>query len=515
MYFLTLYKHKNFNMKKVAILFISLLLFACKKDNHVLEFTIVHINDVYEINAMEGGKTGGMARVANLANKLREENPNTILTHGGDFLNPSLIGTLKDTTGNRIYGKQMIEVMNAMNFDLVALGNHEFDLKYPDLQKRFNESTFKWIATNTQFKNDSVLKPFYVEKNGVQENISRTAIFEFNDTDGTILKVGFFSATIPSNPKNYVDYGDLYQDAINAYNVLEPKVDITLGLTHLAFNQDKLIANSLPNVPLILGGHDHTNMLVPVGNAFISKADANAKTAYVHKITFDKKTKKTSIVSELVQINDDVGEDAQVAQIVEKWKKLMDKELKEVISNPYDIIYTATEPLDGRDTPIRSRQTNLGEIIAASMSAAFDEPIDCAFVNGGSIRIDDHLSGAITGVDIFRVLPFGGGINKVEMKGELLEHVLQYGRLKAGTGAYLQRHNASYNTNTKTWTVGGKPIQKSKTYTVVLTDYLLLGLDIPFLKSGAKGLLKVTQNKPKDLASDVRKVVIIYMKSLK
>jgi hypothetical protein len=87
--------------------------------------------------------------------------------------------------------------------------------------------------------------------------------------------------------------------------------------------------------------------------------------------------------------------------------------------------------------------------------------------------------------------------------------------LKAGTGAYLQRHKASYNTNTKTWTVGGKPIQKSKTYTVVLTDYLLLGLDIPFLKSGAKGLLKVTQNKPKDLASDVRKVVIIYMKSLK
>jgi len=510
-----LYKHKNFNMKKVAILFISLLLFACKKDNHVLEFTIVHINDVYEINAMEGGKTGGIARVANLVNELRKENPNTILTHGGDFLNPSLIGTLKDTTGNRMYGKQMIEVMNAMNFDLVALGNHEFDLKYPDLQKRFNESTFKWIATNAQFKNDSIVKPFYVEKNGVQENIPRTVIFDLIDADGTTLKVGFFSATIPSNPKSYVDYGDLYQDAINAYNVLESKVDVTLGLTHLAFNQDKLIANSLPKVPLILGGHEHTNMLIPIGDAFISKADANAKTAYVHKISFDKKTKKTSIVSELVQINDAVGEDPQVAQIVEKWKKLMDKKLKEVISNPYDIIYTTSVPLDGRDAPIRSRQTNLGEIIATSMSAAFDEPIDCAFVNGGSIRIDDQLSGAITGVDIFRVLPFGGGINKVEMKGELLARVLQYGRLKAGTGAYLQRHNASYNTDTKTWTVGGKRIQKNKIYTVVLTDYLLLGFDIPFLKYDVEGLIKVTKNKPKDLASDVRKVVITYMKTLK
>jgi 2',3'-cyclic-nucleotide 2'-phosphodiesterase (5'-nucleotidase family) len=455
-----------------------------------------------------------MARVANLVNKLRKENPNTILTHGGDFLNPSLIGTLKDETGNRIYGKQMIEVMNAMKFDLVALGNHEFDLKYPDLQKRFNESTFKWIATNAQFKNDSIVKPFYVEKNGVQENIPRTVTFDFKDTDGTSIKVGFFSATIPSNPKDYVDYGDLYQDAINAYNVLEPNVDLTLGLTHASLNQDKLIANSLPNVPLIIGGHEHFNMLTPVGNTIISKADANAKTAYVHKVTFDKKTKKATIVSELVPINEEVGEDAQVAQIVEKWKKLMDEKLKEVIANPYEVIYNATEPLDGRDAPIRSTQTNLGAIIASSMSVAFGEPIDCAIVNGGSIRIDDQLHGDITGVDIFRVLPFGGGINKVEMNGELLQRVLQYGRLSAGTGAYLQRYNATFNTDTKTWKVGGKPIQKNKIYKVALTDYLLLGFDIPFLKKDTKGLFKIYQNKPEDLASDVRKVVIKYIKTL-
>ena len=90
--------------------------------------------------------------------------------------------------------------------------------------------------------------------------------------------------------------------------------------------------------------------------------------------------------------------------------------IKEIVSNPTAIIYTAKTPLDGRDTPIRSVQTNLGKIITQSMSFAFDDRVDCALVNGGSIRIDDALEGAITAVDIFRVLPYGGPILKVNIK---------------------------------------------------------------------------------------------------
>ncbi len=501
-------------MKKLLVVISALLFFSCNKDDNKLTFTIVQVNDVYEMGTMENGKVGGLERVANLYNTLKAENPNTLLVHAGDFLSPSLIGTLKDEKGNRYAGRQMIEVMNAMKFDLVAFGNHEFDLKYKDFQKRLNESTFQWIATNPQLKIGDSITSLYVEKNGVKTKIPRKVIFDFKDTDGTTIKVGFFSATIPSNPKDYVDYGDMYQDPINAYNALKPQVDVALALTHVALRQDKLIAKSLPEVPLFLGGHEHTNMLVPVGNAFISKADANAKTAYVHTITFDKKTKQTTIKSELVHIDETVGSDKNIAGIVAYWNAILDDKLKGIINNPYEVIYTAKVPLEGRDTPIRSVQTNLGKIIATSMSQAFDDTIDCAFVNGGSIRIDDQLKGQITGVDIFRVLPFGGGVNKVDITGDLLTRVLQFGRLRAGTGAYLQRYNCSYDTDSKQWKVGGKSIVKSKTYTVVMTDYLLLGYDIPFLKSDAKGVLKVYKNQPSDLASDIRKVVISYMKTV-
>ncbi|NJN35215.1 MAG: hypothetical protein HC817_14170 [Saprospiraceae bacterium] len=112
-----------------------------------VEWIFLHLNDVYEIAPLGGGKLGGLARVATLRKQLLTENPNTFTVMAGDFLNPSLIGTLKHE-GESIKGKQMVEVMNALGFDFVSFGNHEFDLDYPDLQKRIDESRFEWIASN-------------------------------------------------------------------------------------------------------------------------------------------------------------------------------------------------------------------------------------------------------------------------------------------------------------------------------------------------------------------------------
>jgi len=125
------------------------LLSSCKENpkNNEIVFKFIQLNDVYEIAPLSGGKFGGMARVAHVRDSIKKENPNTFLFMAGDFLNPSLLGTLK-IDGERIYGKQMVEVMNAMNFDLVTFGNHESDLKENDLQKRLNESTFPWMSSN-------------------------------------------------------------------------------------------------------------------------------------------------------------------------------------------------------------------------------------------------------------------------------------------------------------------------------------------------------------------------------
>jgi len=200
-------------------------------------------------------------------------------------------------------------------------------------------------------------------------------------------------------------------------------------------------------------------------------------------------------------------------QIVEKWNAILNEQIKEVTANPLEIIYVAKDPLDGRDKPIRSTQTNLGQLIARAMAYGFDDQVDCALVNGGSVRLDDQLVGDINSLDIFRVLPFGGGILKVELKGKLLNEVLDYGRSKAGTGAYLQRYLAKFDTSSSRWLINEKPIEEDRNYTVAFSDYLLKGYDIPFLKPDHKGVLNVYKPAESELGSDIRKTIIAYLKS--
>jgi 2',3'-cyclic-nucleotide 2'-phosphodiesterase (5'-nucleotidase family) len=232
---------------------------------------------------------------------------------------------------------------------------------------------------------------------------------------------------------------------------------------------------------------------------------------YIHRISFDKKSKKTSITSELKEINSAIKEDEKVGHIVNKWQTILTSKIKEIIKNPSEIIYNTEVPLDGRDTPIRSIQTNLGQAITAAMYSAYQEEVDCALVNGGSIRIDDQLTGNITAVAIFRVLPYGGAILKVKIKGSLLKRVLDYGVLASGTGAYLQRFNAEKIG--EKWLVKQKELNMNKTYTVAFSEYLLEGFDIPFLSDESAGVLEIYTPKETELASDIRKAVISYLKT--
>ena len=179
------------NIRTILILvFASIFLFSCQKEDEIIKFTFLQLNDVYEIGALEGGEVGGMDRVETIHKELLKENPNTFMFMAGDFLNPSLIGNLK-FEGERIKGKQMIEVMNAMNFDLVTYGNHEFDLSDKLLQSRMNSSNFKWIGTNLKHKTKDGVEPFYIEKNGVKTDVPRTVIFDLKIKMVRILKLVF------------------------------------------------------------------------------------------------------------------------------------------------------------------------------------------------------------------------------------------------------------------------------------------------------------------------------------
>ena len=473
----------------------------------------IQINDVYEISPLNGGEYGGLARVAYIRDSIKKDYPNTFMFLAGDFLNPSLLGTLKHE-GETINGKHMVDVLNAMEIDLVTFGNHEFDLSESELQKRLDESKFKWTSANVRHATEEKVSPFTTKLEYTNAPISDYVTFPAHDEEGNQIQFAVFGVTLPSNPKEYVSYENIYESSKRAYKEAIQKSDFVFGLTHVSIEEDLEIARLLRNLPLIMGGHEHFNMLLKEGRTIITKADANAKTLYVHTLIYNLRTKMLSVASELVFVGSDVPSAPKVERVVKKWEELLDNKLKEVVDSPYDVIFKADEILDGTDDANRSKQTNLGNIITKSMAHAYNNKVAGAIVNGGSIRIDDNLQGNITSTDIFRVLPFGGSVLKVQLRGSLLIEVLEYGNNQKGSGAYLQRHNFTQNSK-GTWLVQGAPINPKLRYTIAISDFPMKGLDIPFLTQENNRVLKVYTPSEKENASDIRKAIVSYLKSKK
>ncbi|MEM1328885.1 MAG: 5'-nucleotidase C-terminal domain-containing protein [Bacteroidota bacterium] len=496
-------------MKNSLFLLLSLtLLAACQSyrpltptDDGQLTFQILQVNDVYEIAPLSNGRVGGMARVAQVRKELLAENSNTITVLAGDFLSPSVIGTLKKD-GNRIAGAQMVDAMNATGIDLVTFGNHEFDISESRLQARLDESEFTWIGSNVVQQKENGRTAFQVNGQDVPEYWIQT----FTDTDGTRVKVGFISATIASNPKDYVHYEDAFSEAKRLYELVAPQVDLVIGLTHLSLEEDKQLAKLLPEIPLLMGGHEHHNMKVPVGKAFVTKADANAKSAYIHRIHFDKG--KIKIESELKMLDETVALEAETQAVVSKWTSIADDIFAAKGMDTKRIVAQLPKKIDATEQVVRHRPSTASHMIVKAMENAYPSA-DLALINTGSIRVDDVLQDQLSEYDIIRLLPFGGGIQMVEMKGRLLEKVIRAGLKNVGEGGYLAMDNVTVDAANELL-IHNERIVAEKTYSVVLPDFLLLGLEtgLGFLKSDHPDIVNIEKPNDGDRRQDIRLVVV-------
>lgn len=475
----------------------------CSKN--VVKFTVVQINDVYEISPLNDGAVGGMARVATVKQSSLAKNPNTWLMLAGDFLSPSVMGTVK-IDGKKIAGAQMVDCMNEAGVDYVAFGNHEFDIKEAELKDRINESKFTWISTNvTNVLTSGEKVPFAKVSGSVSTPFERYKIITAKNKAGQSINIGILSATLPANKQDFVSYEDFKIAAKKTYEEMAPQCEVSIGLTHLSIQEDIELARMLPKLSLIMGGHEHDNMLVNTGSLKIAKADANAKTAYIHDFTYNTKTKKTTVKSHLKKLDKTVALDPKVTKVVAKWTEKSNAAFKAQGFNPEEVVTTLKEVYDGREAEIRNHPTNLGTSITKAM---FDATPGCeiAVMNSGGVRIDDQLSGKLTQYDVLRTMPFGGSIYTVEMKGSLLQQILDTGEKNKGSGGYLQMYNASQDPNTKNWTINGKKLESTKVYLVAINDFLLTGKEknMDFLTEANSGIVKINKPSDKEVKKDLR-----------
>ncbi|MCC7244177.1 MAG: bifunctional metallophosphatase/5'-nucleotidase [Saprospiraceae bacterium] len=527
------------SLKLLAFSAIFLLVFSCKtigkiKDDGVIEVVFLQMNDVYEISPSASDNIGGLARVAALRQELLQKNPNTITVLSGDFISPSILGTLKHE-GKRIRGKHMVETLNTLGLDWVVFGNHEFDYDdLSDLQSRLNESKFTWFAANARLNPSAnmpggvqggtgvIAVPFFkVKSDGTNEPCPDRQVYTFKDADGTMLRIGVFGVLINTGKKPWVEYADWMSTARTNITALEGQSDVVVGLTHLNIEDDLRLAAAFPNTPLFMGGHDHDNMLHKVGNVTVAKADANAKTVYIHTLSYDAKKRKATVKSELRKIDATLPDEPNTAAVVAKWEKIKNDALSSAGFNATQKVLELEKPLDCRDAFTRNSPAPVGQLITDAMLAVSKNNPDCALLNSGSIRVDDVLKGTLTELDIVRMLPFGGAIVEVEMKGSLLRKTLETSLTNRGSGGYLQLNRIKRDEKSGAWYVGDKILEDSKLYHVTMPEFLLTGNEnnMAFLKteldangkSSNPDIPVVVKPDPKnrtDLRNDVRLALI-------
>jgi 5'-nucleotidase/UDP-sugar diphosphatase len=443
-------------------------------DGPKVALTLLHMNDVYELTPGSGRKFGGLARVATLKQRVRAHNPNTFTVLAGDLFSPSALGTAV-VDGQRLNGRQMVDVMNHLGLDFATFGNHEFDLDEGDFLQRLQESTALWVSSNVLDARGQLFpktRPHHV--------------FSVHGEAGASVRVGLFGLTIDSNPKPYVRYTDYLDAAKTQIAQLKPQVDVLIAITHLPYEQDIKLAQRFPELHLIIGGHEHENMQLWRGEDFtpIMKADANAQTVYIHHLTYCVASQHVQVQSELKPIDDRIPDDPKVAAVIDRWLTLGFQGFEASGFAPRQVIATTTEALDGMEASVRNRPTNLTQLIAQGMLASAPGA-QLALFNGGAIRIDDILPpGPITQYDVLRILPFGGKVLLVAMQGRLLQDVLTIGQQNRGTGGYLQSANVMWDERRGIWTIRHADLDSNATYMVAINDFLLSGLErhLGFLK---------------------------------
>lgn len=491
---------------------------ATINDDAKLEVTLVQVNDVYEIAPISGGTSGGMARVAMVKKNFAERNSNTLLVMAGDFLSPSVYNSLT-YENKRIRGKQMIEVMNAAHTDIAVFGNHEFDITESELQERINESAFQWIASNTFHKRNGEARPF--EKQAVTNTpFPETLILSFKDADGTQARIGFIGITIPFNTADYVAYSEnTLATAEKLFNRIRDSCDAIVAITHQKIEDDILLAQRLPELAIIVGGHEHDMRFEQIGRVPITKAHANAKSAFIIKLVIDRSRKTATATAELKMLDVTVALEPVTDSIVAKWTRIADQNYASLGFDARKVIIASGDALDGRDRETRTQATNLTDLIVKAMVKACPES-DLSIVNAGSIRLDDILYPPITQYDILRTLPFGGSIREAEVTGRLLLQVLEAGRSNVGTGGFLHYYPVQLRPLTSDptqaqWTLHGEAIDSNKVYRVAFSEFLVSGREanLGFLNKDNPEMIKLheadtAKRSPK---SDIRLAIIQYL----
>ncbi len=425
--------------------------------------TLLHTNDMHGF-FIEGSYDGmGAAKLKTVFDMYDADK--TLVLDGGDATQGANLVTLSD-------GATAIEVMNALGYDAMVTGNHEFDYGQEPLLANVAAADFPVLAANIKKDDDSDFLTPYVIK----------------EVDG--VKVAIFGLATPetvykSHPAN--SEGLTFEDPATAAAALVPTLegmaDVIVCLAHLGDEGDttsESVAKAASGIDVIIDGHSHSAYAegIVVGDTLI--ASAGEKTANVGVIEVKLTNGVVSGTSAKLFTKDDaegIEEDATVAALIEKINTA-----NAVIEE--EIVSTTEEVLVGERADVRTGETNLGNLIAESILDISDA--DVALTNGGGIRSSIDV-GDITKGEVLTVLPYGNTVVKIELTGADIIAALEVGLTDypeaKGAFPHIAGMTVEFDSSKEALSrvtsvmIGDVAVDEAATYTLVTNNFLQAGGD--------------------------------------
>lgn len=369
--------------------------------------TILHTNDIHGRMVEEKDRVLGMAKLKTLK---EQQNPDLLVDAGDAFQGLPL--------SNQSKGEEMAKAMNAVGYDAMTAGNHEFDFGYDQLKKLEGMLNFPIVSSNVYKDGKLAFKPSVViQKNGVRYGVIGVTTPETKTKTSPTGIVG-------------VTFADPLTSVTREMDRLNGQVDVFVVLSHLGIDPTtkeawrgdyltrQLSQNKQYHHPIfVIDGHSHT--VIEHGQKFDQDVLAQTGTALanVGKLTFEQSGNQFSNAeASLLNVKNLAGlqPDADVKAQVDKANEAFLKATSEVI------IPNNTVDFQGERDDVRTHETNLGNAITDAMEAygqkGFSRPSDFAVTNSGGIRAS-IAKGQVTLNDVITVLPFGNTIAQISVKG--------------------------------------------------------------------------------------------------
>ena len=467
----------------------------------IKKLTLLHSNDLHGdflAEQIDKQLIGGVSMLSGYVNKVRAEEQNSIYCIAGDMFRGSVIDS-------EFRGISTIEIMNMLSPDVVTIGNHEID--YGIAHLLFLEKCAKFPIVNANL---------HITTNDARLFKSHHIV----EIDGMrILFIGIITDTVISMAKKealvggFVSIRDAAEEVeriCNAYHAID--IDCTVLLTHIGFEEDKLLAAQLDpslGVDIIIGGHSHTFLEEPecVNGILIAQAGTGTDQIGRFDLLLDTDTNSVhSFTWQSIPISDEhCPRDIALENILDHYRLEAEKKYSRVVTR-----------LKRQLThPSWYQETELGGFLADILKESLR--LDMMLVGSGSIRVNE-FGPIVLFSDLNECLPYDDAAIALWVNGAQLKKMILYMlRDEVFDGSHCEFFQFSagvrvvyHRENHTLWefSLGGVPIEDDRIYKIGLQYYFYLNMKDFFSVSHEE---IAVNGKPRRIATSCREVLDEYL----